>query len=88
LFQYPGEPTIKLIDNPVVSKESEINDSLVGEYERVLAEIVGPIAVFLVQDALASFPNISREELVEILSAEIADPQKAAEFKQQFQDLT
>jgi hypothetical protein len=88
LFQYPGEPTIKLIDNPVVSKESEINDSLVGEYERVLAEMVGPIAVFLVQDALASFPNISREELVEILSAEIADPQKVVKFKQQFLDLT
>ena len=88
LLQKPSEPTIVPIDNPVVSKEPEVTDVLVCEYEQALAEIMGPVAAFIVQNALASFPQISRVELIEILSAEIADPQKAAEFKQQFLNLT
>ena len=88
LLQEPTEPTIVPIDNPVVSEEAEVTDVLICEYERALAEIVGPVAAFIVQNALASFPQISRVELIEILSAEIVDFQKAAEFKQQFLDLT
>ena len=64
-------------------EEQTITDSLVCEYEQALAEIVGPIAGFLVQKALAS-PQLSRGELIEILSAEISNPQKAVEFKQRF----
>lgn len=84
LQQQPSVPILVPIDNDVVSKESEITDVLVGEYERALAEIVGPVAAFLVQNALADSPQISRAELIEVLSAEIGDPQKAAEFRQQF----
>ena len=64
------------------SEEQTITDSLVGEYEQALAEAVGPIAGFLVQKALAS-PH-SRGELIEILSAEISDPQQATEFRERF----
>ena len=87
LLQEPIESAIVPTDNLVVYRP-EITDVLVCEYERALAEVVGPVAAFLVQNALASFPQISRVELIEILSAEIADPQKAAEFKQQFLNLT
>ena len=80
-------PAIVTIDNPVVSKH-EITDVLVSEYERALAEIIGPVAAFIVQNALADFPQISRVKLIEILSAEIIDSRKAAEFKQQFLNLT
>ena len=66
------------------SEEQTIPASLVVEYEQALTEAVGPIAGFLVQKALAS-PQISRGELMEILSAEISDPQKAVEFRQRFQ---
>ena len=88
LLQQPGDPTLVPIDNHVVSQEQEITDVSVYEYEQALAEVVGPIAAFLVQNALASSPQISRVELIEILSAEIWDPQKAAEFRQQFLDST
>ena len=84
LLQEPTKPTIVPIDNPVVFKEPEVTGVLVCEYERALAEIMGPVAAFLVQNALASFPQISRAELIEVLSSEIIDPQKAAEFKEQF----
>ena len=72
------------VDTPVVSEE--ITDSIC-EYEQALTEIMGPIAPFIVRDTLTSFPQISRVELIEVLSAEIANPQKAAEFKRQFLDL-
>lgn len=89
LLQEPTAHRIQVpINTPVVSKEQEITDVLVCEYERALAELVGPVAAFLVQNALASFPQISRVELIAILSVEISDPQKAAEFRRQFQDLT
>ena len=84
LLQQWGDLTLVPIDNHVVPQEQEITDVLVCEYEQALAEVVGPIAVFLVQNALASSPQLSRVKLIEILSAEIYDPQKAAEFRQQF----
>ena len=88
LFQKSSAQPQVPIDTPVVSDEQEITDVLLYEYEQALAEAVGPIAAFLVQNALASFPQISRVELIEILSAEISDPQKAVEFRQRFLDLT
>ncbi|MEA5626527.1 CHAT domain-containing protein [Nostoc sp. UHCC 0251] len=84
LFQKPSAQSQVQIDTPVISNEQEITDVLVCEYEQALAEIIGPIAVFLVQDALASSPQISRVELIEMLSDDISNPQKAAEFRQRF----
>ena len=86
-LQQPLDPIQEPINTPVVLEE-QITEVLVCEYERALTEVVGPIAAFIVQDALDSFPQISRVELIETLSAEIVNPQKAAEFKQQFLDLT
>ena len=88
LLQEPTKSTIVPVDNSIVFNEPEVTDVLIREYERALAEIIGPVAAFLVQNALASFPQISRAELIEILSSQIIDPQKAAEFKQQFIDST
>ncbi|MEH2359571.1 CHAT domain-containing protein [Nostoc sp.] len=84
LFQKPSAQSQVQIDTPVISKEQEITDVLVCEYEQALAEVIGPIAAFLVQNTLASSLKISRVELIEMLSAEIYDPQKAAEFRQRF----
>ena len=83
-----ADPIQVQTNTALVAREREITDVLVCEYEQALAEAIGPIATFLVQDALASFPQISKEELIEILSAEIINPQKAAEFKRQFLDST
>ena len=87
LLQEPTKLTTMPVNNPIVFNEPEITDVLVCEYEQALAEIIGPVAGFVVQNALAS-PQISRVKLIEILSSEIIDPQKAAEFKQQLIDST
>lgn len=55
----------------------------VQQCEQDLAELVGPIATFIVQRAIKSYPQISRLEFVRIVSAEISDnPQTALKFQQ------
>jgi serine/threonine protein kinase len=61
---------------------SGITDSFIGECERELADLIGPIAKFLIQKALKSNPQISRTELVKNLATAIPDPQKASQFHQ------
>ncbi|MBD2214373.1 CHAT domain-containing protein [Nostoc linckia FACHB-104] len=88
LLKKPSAQSQVQINTPVISKEPEITGVLLCEYEQALAEVMGPIAAFLVQNALASSPQISRVELIEILSAEISNPQKAAEFRKRFLNST
>ena len=88
LVQPEKRSTQAQIDAPMISEESEISEVLICEYEQALAEIIGPIAIFLVRDTLASFSQISKVKLIETLSAEISDPQKAAEFRRRFIDST
>ncbi|QLE56324.1 serine/threonine-protein kinase [Nostoc sp. TCL26-01] len=61
---------------------SEITDSFICECERELADLIGPIAKFLIQKALKSTPQISRAELVKNLATTISEPQKASQFQQ------
>lgn len=52
---------------------------------QTLARHVGPMANYLVDDALADFPHLSPQDLVTRLMAEIPDPKKAEAFRQQMQ---
>lgn len=63
------------------SKSQVVNDSFVSRCEQELINLIGPIGSFLVQKAVRSNPQISSQEIVEILAADIASPQKAAEFR-------
>lgn len=58
-----------------------INDSFVSRCEQELIDLIGPIGSFLVRKAVKSSPKVSLEEFVEILAAEISNPQKATEFR-------
>lgn len=58
-----------------------IPESFVLQCEKALANYIGPIAAFLVQQVLKSRPQISKTELVEILQAEISDRSQAATFR-------
>ncbi|MDJ0619720.1 MAG: CHAT domain-containing protein [Calothrix sp. MO_192.B10] len=80
------EQSQKQTDTHILSQKDKITDILLHEYEQALADVMGPIATFLVKKILASSPQISRIELIEILSDEIPDPQKAVEFRQRFID--
>lgn len=58
-----------------------LNDSFVNRCEQELINLIGPIGSFLVQKAVKSNPQSSSQEIVEILAADIPNPQKAAEFR-------
>ncbi|MCW5314698.1 protein kinase [Nostoc sp. KVJ3] len=69
--------------NNVPTQELQvINDSFVHQCERDLADLIGPIAKFLVQKAVKSSGQISRTEFVKILASQIPEPQKALQFQQ------
>ncbi|MBD2514598.1 serine/threonine protein kinase [Nostoc sp. FACHB-973] len=69
--------------NNFPNQESEfISKEFVEKCERELADLIGPIAKFLVQKALKSSGKISRAELVKILASQIPDAQKALQFEQ------
>ena len=59
-----------------------INDSFVHQCERELANLIGPIARFLVQKAVRSSGQSSRVEFVNVLASQIPEPQKALQFQQ------
>jgi hypothetical protein len=46
---------------------------------------IGPMANYLVDDTLADFPQLSPQELVSRLAAEIPDRKKAEDFRRQMQ---
>ncbi|MBG1242086.1 serine/threonine-protein kinase [Nostoc sp. NZL] len=79
------ELTVKseIKSNNLPSQEPQaISDSFVNQCERELADLIGPIAKFLVQKAVRSSGQVSRAEFVKILASQIPDPQKALQFQQ------
>ncbi len=69
-------------NKPQTITGESISESFVQQCEQDLADVIGPIAYFLVQKAVKSAPGISRSELVKTLAAEITNPQKASQFQQ------
>ncbi|MFN6535425.1 MAG: protein kinase domain-containing protein [Nostoc sp. EkiNYC01] len=69
--------------NNFPNQESEvISSEFLEKCERELADLIGPIAKFLVQKAIKSSGQISRVELVKILASKIPEAQKALQFQQ------
>ncbi|MBN4001852.1 serine/threonine-protein kinase [Nostoc sp. LPT] len=69
--------------NNLLNQESQIiSDKFLIECERELANLIGPIAKFIVQKTLKSSGQISRAEFVKILASQIPEPQKALQFQQ------
>ncbi|MBD2101057.1 serine/threonine-protein kinase [Leptolyngbya sp. FACHB-261] len=64
------------------SFNNQASKDFINQCEQALAELVGPIATFLVRRALKSKPQISSTELVETLMAEIPEASRA-EFRRQ-----
>ncbi|MEW5857137.1 MAG: serine/threonine-protein kinase [Cyanobacteriota bacterium] len=69
-------------NNLISAKNQVVNEIFVRQCETELADLIGPIATFLVQKILKASPQISPIELVNALAAEIPDIQKATEFQQ------
>ncbi|WP_414581308.1 protein kinase domain-containing protein [Scytonema sp. PCC 10023] len=70
------------------SKEKQkINENFVRQCEKELADIVGPVATFLVQKVLESYPEISPARLVQMLGQEIPEEENAYKFQQRLSNI-
>lgn len=67
---------------PEAESPAALNPEFIEHCRRELAHFIGPVASFILKDILAQYPQISRQQLVESLTVEITNPQKAQEFKQ------
>lgn len=77
----PQAPTT--ISDKVVEPQltNQINPDFVERCQRELTLKIGPFAAFIIEDTVAKYPQITPQKLVEILAAEIPNPQKATEFR-------
>jgi len=73
------QPQTSSHHSPSLGK-SALNANFIQQCERELVDLIGPIATFLIQNALKSNPQISPAEFMKILAGEISDPQKAEKF--------
>lgn len=73
-----------VVPQPQTEAESPaaLNPEFIEHCRRELARFIGPVAGFILKDTLAQYPQLSRQQLVESLTVEITNPQKAQEFKQ------
>ncbi|MBV9386646.1 MAG: caspase family protein [Chroococcidiopsidaceae cyanobacterium CP_BM_ER_R8_30] len=85
------EAALSLLQSSIQSKtvlnnlpywNQSIDPDFIRQCEQELANVVGPIASFMIQRTLKPNPQISSTEFVKILAAQIPDPRKALEFQQ------
>jgi serine/threonine protein kinase len=61
-------------------------DALTPEFlercRRELARYIGPMATYILEDILMQFPQMTRQQFVRAIAAEIPDPKQAKEFQQ------
>lgn len=83
-FKQSGLGTNEPDDTPPASAPS-LEPEFVNRCRQELTRCVGPMADFLLEEVLADCPNLNPPELIQRLSAEIPDSQKALEFQRQLQ---
>jgi Histidine kinase-, DNA gyrase B-, and HSP90-like ATPase len=81
LLQEIGAQSSITIESEQNLRLKEIDDNFVQYCEEELLNFIGPIASFIIKDALNSSRPSSRQELVNILTKKIPDSNKASEFE-------
>lgn len=73
------------ISEELSSPTERSSPEFISRCRQTLTRCIGPVANFLIDDALADFPDLAPQELVIRLAAEIPDPKKAESFRSQMQ---
>ncbi|NEP16505.1 MAG: protein kinase [Leptolyngbya sp. SIO4C1] len=72
-------------DSTTTPDEAEISPEFLSRCRQVLTRCIGPMADLVIEEMLALHPHLSASALVQQLSAEIPDAQKAQEFRREMQ---
>ena len=75
---------IETVSEPLPEAEipSSLNPEFLKRCQQELARCIGPFASFLIEDTLAEQPQIAPQKLIEMLAAEIPNPEQAKQFKE------
>lgn len=63
------------------NQPAQIKPEFLEHCQKELSRCIGPMASFIIEDTLAQFPQMTPEQLVEALVAEIPNPQRAQDFR-------
>ncbi|KAF3888112.1 MULTISPECIES: serine/threonine-protein kinase [Nostocales] len=86
LLSQTGSPQETTLFQDVVTSFPAANDPEFLQYcRKELVSFVGPFATVLIEDTIANNPNITPEQLVEVLVAKIPHQQRAQEFRNRIQ---
>jgi serine/threonine protein kinase len=76
-----AQPDLKEPQKEIANQATPINPKFLEHCQQELTRSIGPMASFLLEDTLAEFPQMTPEQLVEALAAEIPNTQRAQEFR-------
>lgn len=68
-------------EQEIANQPTPIKPEFLEHCQQELSRCIGPMASFIIEDTLAQFPQMTPEQLVEALVAEIPNPQRAKDFK-------
>lgn len=74
-------PAIQATEQEIAAQPSPSNPEFLEHCQKELSRCIGPMASFIIEDTLAQFPQITLEQFVEALVAEIPNPQRAKDFR-------
>lgn len=74
-------PSIQHEIAEIADQPAPINPEFIEHCQQELSRCIGPMASFIIEDTLAQFPQMTPEQLVEALVAEIPNPQRAQDFR-------
>ncbi len=64
-----------------------IDSEVLDRCRKALTRYVGPMALFILEEVQEQYPQVSPQQLVGLLAAEITNPRQAAEFQMGLKDL-
>jgi hypothetical protein len=70
------------VEQPAIDLVLTVNPAFLERCQQDLSRYIGPIANFIVKDTLAREPQISPQQLIQVLASKISDAEQAEQFQQ------
>jgi serine/threonine protein kinase len=77
---------IPSFSTPEVDTLPELKPAFWERCQQELAQLIGPFAQFIVEEAIANSPNLNPQQFIEVLAAEIPHPEQARSFQKRCLD--
>ncbi len=76
----PDRPEVAFKPHKTAEKSARVNSQFLDHCRQELARCIGPLADCIIEDILADSPDLTPQQLVEALAAEIPDSRRSQDF--------